>query len=199
MADRAWCVRKSARVGARLGQAPHPTHPPTPKNQATRICGRSVRISAKSREIPPIARFGQKAHSWFARQINVAHVRNVQMSAKSMPDWGKRGQNQAARIRGRSVRIFAKSREIPPIARFGQRAFSWFERQINVAHVRNVQTSAKSRPDWGERGQNQATRIRGRSVRIFAKSRETPPVTRLGQRAHSWCGRQINVANVRNV
>ena len=99
---------------------------------------------------------------------------------------GERAQNKAARIDGRSVRAFAESRETQPIAEFGRMGAHWRESEIKGRLVRNVRKSEKMRPEWGERPQNQAAWINGRSVRIFATPGETQPTVGFDCRAHSW-------------
>ena len=54
-------------------------------------------------------------------------------------------------------------------------------------------------PEWGEMAWNQAGRIEGRSVRIFAKSRETQLIAGFRRLSHSWreSGRSRHLADPR--
>ena len=78
------------------------------------------------------------------------------------------------------------SREILSIGGFDFRTHSRCEGEIKKGRVRNVRRSAKTRREWGEMAQNQATRIDGRSVRIFTKSREILSITGFGSRTNPW-------------
>ena len=133
-------------------------------------------IFVKSREILVIAGLGPQTHSHGKCKIKRRVARDVRKSATSRREWAGRTQNPATRVDGRSVRVFRKSREIPPTFGFGRMAHSWRESEIKGRCIRIVQKSAKTRYEWGERDHDQAALVGGRLVRIFKKSRETQPV-----------------------
>ena len=76
-------------------------------------------------------------------------------------------------------------REIPDVAGFGLRALSRCEGAIYSGRARHVRKSAKTRREWGEWLQNQATRADCQSVRTFTTSREIKAIARFGFRTHS--------------
>ena len=116
---------------------------------------------------------------------------------------GRRNPPRGDGVSGAHIAEFshgrAKSLETQPIARFGRVSHSWCESQIEGRCVQNVRKSAKTRHGRGEWPQNQAVRTDGRSVRIFAKSREIPPAAGLGRMGHSGCGREITGRRARKV
>ena len=85
-----------------------------------------------------------------------------------IPEWGEMTRNQPGRIEGRSVRIFAEISRIPvdlqepPDVAFGCEGETADRRGLNVREP------AKMTPEWGKMARDQAGRIEGRSVRIFA-------------------------------
>ena len=88
---------------------------------AARTRFRSHMARVEFRDIPASGGFGFRTHPWRQGEITPGRVRNVRKSAKTIRTWVKWALNQAARIQGRSRRIFRKSREIWAIAGFGIR------------------------------------------------------------------------------
>ena len=124
--------------------------------------------------------------------------RYVHSERRNSGEWP---ENQAGRIDGQSTRLLRKLRGIPAIAGFGYRAQSRRKGESKRGRVRNVRKSAKTRREWGESPQNQATRIDGQSVRIFRESRETQEIAGFGFPTHSQRKGGIKrrrVGNVRN-
>ena len=144
---------------------------------ARRIGSRADRLgfSRKSREFQPIARNFQTSLIWLRERDGGVAWLKCERVGRNGPRAGQLARNQAGRIEGRSVRIFAQitripaDRQDPPNA-----AFFWLRERDGGAAWPKCERVGRNGPRAGQLARNQEGRIEGRSVRIFAKISRIP-------------------------
>ena len=135
-------VRKSAKMRRDWGE--------WSQNQAGRVCGQSVRIFMKSREIPTNAGFGFRTHSRCKREIKRGAAIMYESRRKLGASWAKvprvRRPGSTAHRLGSSGGLEKSQRSQVSVS---ARILSGRER-LSVGRVGNVRNSANPRREWGE-------------------------------------------------